>query len=63
MSTSIGRWRSSTGPPRTGWAVLLAPNYLGFDGGPEGWWETLNATTNTREVCGDLRPLSGGTVS
>ncbi len=34
-----------------GMAVLLAPNYLGFDGGPEGWWETLNAATNTREVC------------
>jgi uncharacterized protein DUF4038/collagenase-like protein with putative collagen-binding domain len=31
--------------------VLLAPNYLGFDGGREGWWQELNAPANTREVC------------
>jgi hypothetical protein len=34
-----------------GIVVLLAPNYLGFDGGPEGWWEALNGVENTREVC------------
>ena len=34
-----------------GMAVLLAPNYLGFDGGEEGWWQPLNAPVNTREVC------------
>ena len=34
-----------------GIAVLLAPNYLGFDGGEEGWWQALNAPSNTREVC------------
>lgn len=34
-----------------GIAVLLAPNYLGFDGGEEGWWQTLLAPPNTREVC------------
>jgi hypothetical protein len=34
-----------------GIAVLLAPNYLGFDGGAEGWWQALNAPVNTREVC------------
>lgn len=37
-----------------GIAVLLAPNYLGFDGGAEGWWETLSSATNTREVCEQL---------
>lgn len=34
-----------------GLAVLLAPVYLGYDGGPEGWWEELNAPANTRAVC------------
>jgi Protein of unknown function (DUF4038) len=34
-----------------GMAVLIAPNYLGFDGGREGWWEAVNAEVNTREVC------------
>ncbi len=34
-----------------GMAVLLAPLYLGFDGGQEGWWEELNSSTNTRAVC------------
>jgi len=34
-----------------GLAVLLAPNYLGFDGGREGWWEALTSEVNTREVC------------
>ena len=34
-----------------GIAVLLAPSYLGFDGGEEGWWAVLNAPENTREVC------------
>jgi len=34
-----------------GLLVLLAPNYLGFDGGREGWWQELNAPANTRQVC------------
>ena len=34
-----------------GLAVLLAPVYLGFDGGPEGWWDELNSPVNTRAVC------------
>jgi len=34
-----------------GIAVLMAPDYLGFDGGREGWWKELNAPINTREVC------------
>ena len=34
-----------------GIAVLLAPNYLGFDGAEEGWWKPLLAPANTREVC------------
>ncbi len=34
-----------------GMAVLIAPDYLGFDGGREGWWEALNARGNTRPVC------------
>jgi hypothetical protein len=34
-----------------GIVVLLAPNYLGFDGGREGWWQELNAPANTRAVC------------
>ena len=34
-----------------GLAVLLAPNYLGFDGAEEGWWQPLNAPVNTRAVC------------
>ena len=37
-----------------GIAVLLAPNYLGFDGGEEGWWQPLIAPANTREVCAGL---------
>ena len=32
-------------------AVLVAPNYLGFDGGREGWWEALISEVNSREVC------------
>jgi hypothetical protein len=36
---------------RHGIAVLVAPLYLGFDGGPEGWWGELVSPTNTREVC------------
>lgn len=36
---------------RHGIAVLLAPNYLGFDGGREGWWQELTSPGNTREVC------------
>ena len=31
--------------------VLIAPNYLGFDGGHEGWWKELTAPANTRPVC------------
>ena len=34
-----------------GIAVLLAPSYLGFDGGREGWWGELNSPANTLEVC------------
>ncbi len=34
-----------------GIAVLLSPLYLGFDGGPEGWWKELNSKVNTRPVC------------
>src|SRR6266851_9003449 len=34
-----------------GIVVLLAPNYLGFDGGSEGWWQELNAPVNTRAAC------------
>jgi hypothetical protein len=34
-----------------GIVVLLAPGYLGFDGGREGWWQELNSPVNTREVC------------
>src|SRR5712664_4809872 len=34
-----------------GIVVLLAPNYLGFDGGREGWWQELNSPMNTRSVC------------
>jgi Protein of unknown function (DUF4038)/Putative collagen-binding domain of a collagenase len=33
-----------------GIVVLMAANYLGFDGGREGWWETLTAPANTRAV-------------
>ena len=36
---------------RLGIAVLVAPMYLGFDGGREGWWAELGSATNTREVC------------
>src|SRR6267143_1364194 len=34
-----------------GIAVLLAPSYLGYDGGREGWWQELNSPVNTRSVC------------
>jgi hypothetical protein len=34
-----------------GIVVLLAPLYLGFDGGREGWWQELSGAANTREVC------------
>jgi hypothetical protein len=34
-----------------GIAVLIAPNYLGFDGGREGWWHELGSAQNTRPVC------------
>lgn len=34
-----------------GLGVLVAPLYLGFDGGREGWWQELSAGANTREVC------------
>jgi len=34
-----------------GIAVLIAPNYLGFDGGREGWWKELSDPVNTRAVC------------
>ncbi len=34
-----------------GIVVLLAPGYLGFDGGREGWWQELNSPANTRDVC------------
>ncbi|MFL5310816.1 MAG: DUF4038 domain-containing protein [Myxococcales bacterium] len=34
-----------------GIAVLIAPTYLGFDGGREGWWSALTAEANTRPVC------------
>ncbi len=34
-----------------GIVVLLAPLYLGFDGGHEGWWAELSGPANTREVC------------
>jgi len=31
--------------------VLIAPNYLGFDGEREGWWKELLSPINTRAVC------------
>jgi hypothetical protein len=34
-----------------GMLVLLAPSYLGFEGGREGWWKELTAPANTRAVC------------
>jgi hypothetical protein len=34
-----------------GIVVLIPPNYLGFDGGREGWWAELTSPANTREVC------------
>ncbi len=34
-----------------GIAVLLAPSYLGFDGGREGWWEALTSEVNGGEAC------------
>ena len=34
-----------------GMLVLIAPDYLGFDGGREGWWKELTAPVNTRPVC------------
>jgi hypothetical protein len=34
-----------------GIAVLMAPLYLGFDGGREGWWQELTAPGNSRGVC------------
>ncbi len=34
-----------------GIVVLIAPSYLGFDGGREGWCEALSAPANTRSVC------------
>jgi len=34
-----------------GIAVLIAPLYLGFDGGHEGWWKELTDPVNTRPVC------------
>jgi len=37
-----------------GIAILLAPLYLGFDGGREGWWKELSAPGNTRQVCAAL---------
>jgi hypothetical protein len=37
-----------------GVVVLLAPSYLGFDGGAEGWWRELNSPVNTRAVCGEF---------
>ena len=43
---------------RHGVAVLLAPVYLGFDGGKEGWWAETLREGNTAEV---LARSSGGT--
>lgn len=34
-----------------GIAVLVAPLYLGFDGGREGWWEVLLSPRNDRGTC------------
>ncbi len=34
-----------------GIVVLIAPSYLGFDGGREGWWQEITSSVNTREVC------------
>lgn len=34
-----------------GLLVSLAPMYLGYDGGDEGWWKALTNGVNTREVC------------
>ena len=34
-----------------GMLVSLAPMYLGFDGGDQGWWEALNKGANTQSVC------------
>jgi len=34
-----------------GLVVLIAPCYLGFDGGKEGWWEGLVSSANTRDAC------------
>jgi hypothetical protein len=42
-----------------GMAVLLAPNYLGFDGGEEGWWQMLLGPANTRGVCAQFGTYLG----
>lgn len=34
-----------------GMLLSLAPMYLGYGGGEEGWWKELNSSTNTLEVC------------
>ena len=34
-----------------GMLVSLAPMYLGFNGGPEGWWSALTNNLNTQQVC------------
>ena len=36
---------------RHGVLVLVAPMYLGYDGGREGWFASLDAPGNTRDVC------------
>lgn len=39
---------------RHGIAVLLAYQYLGYQGGKEGWWAAVNAPANTQAVLADF---------
>jgi Protein of unknown function (DUF4038)/Putative collagen-binding domain of a collagenase len=46
-----------------GIAVLLAPLYLGFDGGREGWWEVLRSPRNDRGTCFRFGRYVGGRLA
>jgi len=37
-----------------GLLISLAPMYLGYNGGDEGWWSDLNKAGNTQKVCHDF---------
>ena len=45
---------------RHGILVLVAPMYHGFDGGHEGWFASLDAPGNTRDVCRRYGRFVGG---